>query len=265
MKKLLFAAMIAVVGLSACKKEDPQPENPSSTPTPVALYTLGTKVTTNNETVVLYADNANLRTAYTPIYVQIKDANGNIKEDATVSVMPLMDMTSMSHSSPIETVVYDATSKTYKGAIVFTMASGSMGSWTVKVTVNGEELTFPVTVDAAATKVVGSYTGTDNQVYIVSLIEPASWKVGLNDVEFLINKKASMMSFPADEDFTVVMNPEMTSMNHGSPNNVSPIHIGNGRYKGVVNYTMTGDWRLHLALSKNGTVIVADAYVDILF
>lgn len=265
MKKLIFAAMIAVVGLSACKKEDPQPDETTATPTSVTKATLGTQVTSNNETVVLYADNATLRTAYTPVYVQVKDANGNVKEDATVSIMPMMDMTSMSHSSPIETVVYDATSKMYKGAIVFTMASGSMGSWAVKVTVNGEELTFPVTVVEAATKVVGSYTGTDSLVYIVSLIEPASWKVGLNDVEFLISKKASMMSFPADEEFTVVMDPEMTSMNHGSPNNVSPVHIGNGHYKGVVNYTMTGDWRLNLELSKSGTVIVSNAYVDILF
>lgn len=257
--------MIAVVGLSACKKEDPQPENPSSTPTPVALATLGTKVTTNNETVVLYADKADLKVAYTNLYIQVKDADGNVKENATVSVMPMMDMTSMQHSCPIEAFVYNSTSKMFSGAAVFTMASSSMGTWSVNVTVNGEELVFPVTVADAATKIVGSYIGTDSEKYIVSLIQPTSWKVGLNDVEFLISKKASMMSFPADEDFTVVMDPEMTSMNHGSPNNVSPIHIGNGRYKGVVNYTMTGDWRLHLALSKNGTVIVADAYVDILF
>lgn len=74
-----------------------------------------------------------------------------------------------------------------------------------------------------------------------------------------------MMEFTAEDGFTIEFEPEMPSMDHGSPNNTNPISIGNGHYKGKVNYTMTGDWRLHFKLKKNNEVIVDDAYVDVLF
>ncbi|MDT4842046.1 hypothetical protein FQZ97_759270 [compost metagenome] len=75
-----------------------------------------------------------------------------------------------------------------------------------------------------------------------------------------------MMNFPAQDNLTIEMTPEMPSMGHGSPNNISPVSTGNGHYKGKVNYTMTGDWRLHLKVSDaNGTVLLQDAFIDILF
>jgi hypothetical protein len=64
---------------------------------------------------------------------------------------------------------------------------------------------------------------------------------------------------------TVEITPEMPSMGHGSPNNVNPVHTGNGHYKGTVNFTMTGDWRIHLKLTRNGRLISDKAYFDILF
>jgi len=42
------------------------------------------------------------------------------------------------------------------------------------------------------------------------------------------------------------MEPEMPAMGHGSPNNVNPVAIGNGHYKGKVNFTMTGLWQVNL-------------------
>ena len=90
-------------------------------------------------------------------------------------------------------------------------------------------------------------------------------QVGLNDLDILISRQAAMMDFPAVEGLTVEFAPEMPSMGHGSPNNISPVSAGSGHYKGKVNYTMTGDWRLHFRLKKKDVVIVEDAYVDVLF
>ena len=97
------------------------------------------------------------------------------------------------------------------------------------------------------------------------MVMPASWNVGLNKFEFTIHKMESMMSFPAVTDMTVEITPEMPSMGHGSPNNVNPVHTGNGHYSGTVNFTMTGDWRIHLKITQNGRVISEKAYFDILF
>ncbi|MDZ7648356.1 MAG: FixH family protein [Cytophagales bacterium] len=47
----------------------------------------------------------------------------------------------------------------------------------------------------------------------------------------------------------------MPSMGHGSPNNVNPTHSSKGSYKGKVNFTMTGDWRLNLNISQGEAVL----------
>jgi hypothetical protein len=56
----------------------------------------------------------------------------------------------------------------------------------------------------------------------------------------------------------------MPTMNHGSPNNVNPVHKGNGHYKGKVNFTMTGLWRLHFTLKAGDAIAKADS-LDIEF
>ncbi|MEO6682785.1 MAG: FixH family protein, partial [Ginsengibacter sp.] len=129
---------------------------------------------------------------------------------------------------------------------------------------NGEITTINLDIPDAKTKLVGSYTGTDGNKYVVALIPPKKWEVGMNDLEILISQN-NMMTFPPVNDFKIDFSPEMPSMGHGSPNNVHPVNIGNGRYKGKVNYTMTGDWRFHFKLSKNDVVIVENATIDILF
>ena len=264
MNKLILGLAITALTFTACKKKEVDPVvNPTATPIE-AIVLIATETTSANETVKLYADRSDLQSGYNNFYIKLTDANGTEMPNAAVTLEPIMDMTTMMHSCPVEQPVYQTTSKKYHGSVVFIMSSMA-GNWTVKVTVNGNQVVFPVTVAEAATKIVGSYTGTDGEIYFISLIQPVTWKVGLNDIEIMINRKASMMSFPADNDFEVIMTPEMPSMGHGSPNNVSPTLLSNGRYKGVVNYTMTGDWRLHFELKKAGVTIHSDAFLDILF
>ena len=73
-------------------------------------------------------------------------------------------------------------------------------------------------------------------------------------MEIAIYKKVSMMSFPADSSLSVILTPEMPTMNHGSPNNVNPVHIGKGHYKGKVNFTMTGLWKLNMDYMSGSAV-----------
>jgi hypothetical protein len=78
------------------------------------------------------------------------------------------------------------------------------------------------------------------------LILPDEPVVGVNDFEILVNKKVSMMDWPPDESFLITIEPEMPTMGHGSPNNVNPVHEGMGHYRGKVNFTMTGYWKVNL-------------------
>lgn len=257
MNKLFFGLLAMTLFFISCKKEDVKPEQK-----PIEKTKLGEAVTSKNEKLILWSD-AVLTTGFHKLYLSVTDAGNKNVTNALVEFQPLMDMGSMKHSSPVEQPVYNSTSALYEGAVVFTMPSG-IHTWMVNVTVNGEMHTINVTIPDAKTKLVGSYVGTDGNKYVLALIPPAKWEVGMNNLEILVSKN-QMMSFPTVEDFKISFTPEMPSMGHGSPNNLNPVSIGNGRYKGKVNYTMTGDWRFHFKLSKNDVVIVEDATIDILF
>jgi len=263
MKKVIMGALLTALVFTSCKKEETTPDTTPGTPAATQVE-IATATTSNNETVVLYADHNGLTNGYENIYVTVKDANNNSMTSATVEYTPMMDMGMMQHSCPTEQPTFDSSIGKYKGSAVFVMSSMA-GTWTFEVKVNGNLAVFNITVDEAPTKIMGMYTGTDGASYVVSLLRPVTWKVGMNDVEFLLHKRVSGMDWPAVTDFTMVMTPWMTSMNHGSANNIDPVHVGNGHYNGEVNYTMTGDWRLHLQLNQSGTEIHSDAFLDILF
>ncbi|MCK5872774.1 MAG: FixH family protein [Methylococcales bacterium] len=263
MKKVIMGALLTALVFTSCKKEDTTPDTTPGTPATTQIE-IATETTANNEVVTLFSDQTSLTNGYENLYVTIKDASGNAMNSATVEYKPMMDMGMMQHSCPTEQPTFNSSLGKYKGAAVFVMSSMA-GTWTLEVKVNGASVTFPITVAEAPTKVMGMYTGTDGASYVVSLLRPTTWSVGMNDVEFLLHKRVSGMDWPAVTDFTMVMMPWMTSMNHGSANNIDPVHVGSGHYNGEVNYTMTGDWRLHLQLNQNGTEIHDDAFLDILF
>lgn len=258
MKNILIIASSILILFSSCKKE-----NTTINSKPITKIKLAEVSTTKNEKVTLWSDDS-LATGYHKLYLFVSGASGQNSSNATVVLLPIMKMSAMSHSSPVEQPVYNSVSGLYEGAVVFTMPSGT-DSWMVNATINDEEKVFNLKIPAAPTRLVGSYSGTDGNKYVVSLIPPKKWEVGLNGIEILINKNVGMMSFPGVNDFEISMMPEMPSMGHGSPNNVNPISTGLGRYKGKVNYTMTGDWRMHFKLTKAGTTIIEDAVIDILF
>lgn len=258
MKQILIVSVAFLFLFSSCKKEDTQPEKPA-----ITKIKLGEAITSQNLKAVIWSDDS-VTTGFQKLYISITDASGKDVTNASLSVTPLMKMSMMTHSSPVEQPVYNAASKLYEFAVVFTMPSGT-DTWSINTTINGDEKTFAIPVPAAKTKVVGTYVGSDGIKYVVSLVPPKKWEVGLNDVQILINKMQDMMTFPAVDNLKIEMTPEMPSMGHGSPNNVNPVSKGNGYYKGTVNYTMTGDWRLHFKVQKDEAVIIDDAYIDILF
>lgn len=258
MKYFLIISTAFLILFSSCKKENKSPDESVITKTK-----LGEATTAQNLKATLWSDDT-LSTGFRKLYISLTDVSGKLVSNANLSISTSMKMPTMTHSSPSEQPVYNPITKLYEFAAVFTMASGT-DSWTLKTSINGEEKLFPIRVGAAKTKLVGSYVGSDGSKYVVSLVPLKKWEVGLNDVEILVNKMTDMMNFPPENNLTIEMTPEMPSMGHGSPNNVHPTFVSKGHYKGKVNYTMTGDWRLHFKISKEGTELINDAFIDILF
>jgi len=215
-----------------------------------------------NNLVVVMLDSANLT---------------DTLKDASITFMPVMTMPQttgmpMVHACPVENPTETAVNGVFSGAVAFVMPSMG-GSWKLGVNVlnykNDKEGTasFDVVVGSPTTAVMSVFTATttDASRLVLSIIQPATPSVGINDIEFTLHRKASMMSWPVDSTYTIEITPEMPSMGHGSPNNVNPVHVGNGHYKGKVNFTMTGEWKINVLVKKDGNTVSNNAYFNITF
>ncbi len=275
MKKYLSLYLIALISavsvLSSCKKDSddditPQPSNPTAGLTLLSEgYAVGAAVKVEIWSKKSYS------TGYNKLYVFLKDSlSGQPVKTASISLIPMMDMGTMTHASPLENPVSTQSSDgLYPCAVYFTMSSMS-GTWTlgVNVTLPSGGATgmamFSITVnDLAQSRMKSFISAAGGETLFVSLIEPDEPKVGLNDLEIAIHKKGPMgMTFPADSSLSVEINPQMLSMGHGSPNNVDPVHSGLGHYKGVVNFTMSGDWRVYFDFLDGTSVAYDSLYFD---
>lgn len=65
---------------------------------------------------------------------------------------------------------------------------------------------------------------------------------GKHDFELTIQATA------INKNWQVQIEPDMPSMGHGSPGNQHPMPVGDGRYQGLVNFTMPGPWVVHVSI-----------------
>jgi hypothetical protein len=258
-----------IIGFHSCTKDKIEEQDPTAGLTKIYEgYATGAAAK-----VQLYSKETSITTGYTKFFIALYDSvSGNRIDDAHITIAPLMDMGTIKHAAPFENPESEeAVNHLYPCSVTFIMSSMG-GTWTFNIQVHNHQngktgsLTIPVTVAEPALSRMKSFTAKhDGSKYFISLIEPSKPKVGMNEMEIAIYKKASMMSFPADSSLAVTLTPEMPTMGHGSPNNINPIHTGKGHYKGKVNFTMTGLWRLHLDYMSGTAVADSTQFFDIEF
>lgn len=269
-KATMLAAISAILLLSSCKKE-----NATVVTDPAAGLTKQAEGFAVGAAAKLevYTNTKKIESGFTRFYIAVYDSvSGKRIEDAHIHLMPMMDMGTMKHAAPFENPSSAIAEKgLYPCAVAFIMSSMG-GVWTVDISIhnhlNGKsgKLTIPVTVEEPVKTKIKSFTAKhDGGKYFVALVEPSSPKIGMNDLEIAVYKKVSMMSFPADSSLSITVEPEMPTMGHGSPNNINPVHLSKGHYKGKVNFTMTGFWRLNFDFSANGTEADFTQYIDLEF
>jgi hypothetical protein len=256
---LAAAVFILMTGCDSTVAVDPESELPS--------VVLGTS-TSSGVTATIYAD-APLLVGYNRIYFDLKRANGSVVESATIRITPIMTMTEHSHASPVYSPPTDRQdSGLFEGAAIFTMPTGPMGTWRLEVEATdiatGGVASFVVPVDVSQASTVRVVTAADDERYVLTFIEPSAPKVGLNDLVLALHRRESMMSFPPATDLRVEIEPWMPSMDHGSPNNVHPVHDALGLYRGRVNFNMSGDWRIFVRVYR-GDDALFETYFDLLF
>lgn len=266
MKKYFFLLLPAMFFISAgCTKSNMPDDQPESHIKLGEGYAAGAAV--RLEIFSLTA----LSTGYNPILIKLYDSlSGQPVENAAIRFRPMMDMGTMKHSAPVENPAPTALKKQFSGAVVFTMPSGSMGTWALDILVEqkGKHGLFSMPVQIAEPKVsrLKSFVSkVDNSKFFIALLEPAQPKIGVNDMELAIYRVKNMMEFPADSSLTVTLSPEMPTMGHGSPNNTDPVHTVNGHYKGKVNFTMTGLWHLNLGFYSESAVADDNTFFEVNF
>ncbi len=272
--KLLYVLAIIPFLLSCENQNDEDPSNPLNG------YTLLNEGYAPGASVkVEIWGKKNFFVGYNKLVVVLYDSlNLNEKiTDAHIDLLPVMTMgmgeMQMQHSAPVENPEEEAIEEVFPGAVAFMMGSGPEGSWKLSIYIhnhNNEKVgkaEFDITVDNPSTSVLSVFTSqsADSSKLILSLLEPAEPTVGMNDIEFTIHRMAGRMNFPPDDSYTIEITPEMPSMGHGSPNNVNPVNTGNGHYKGKVNFTMTGEWKINVLVKKDGNTVSRNAYFNITF
>jgi hypothetical protein len=267
---LRMSVLCLAVILASCKDENSS--NPVTPDDPFSGLTLIAAVpATGSGCVVELWSKEKIVTGYNALIIAVKDStDGRPVNDAVIRIMPMMDMGTMKHSAPCEHPTGNETKNgLYACAVVFTMSSTG-GQWSVTVSVDRSNVgksgsaILPVSVSDPPVLMMKAVTTLNDSARIyVSLVQRKKPSVGINPFEITIHRRASMMSFPPDSSYTVTITPEMPSMGHGSPNNVNPIHDGAGHYRGTVNFTMTGEWRISLNLFKNSAAADTTLYFDI--
>ncbi len=269
-KFALVGGILALALAGGCSDDD---DNPNPTPDPSqGLIKVGSAATDVAGMVVNVFAKDSLFTRYTPLFIEVRDeASDVILSTATVTIHPMMDMGTMHHAAPAE----NPTSTTAEDGkfpchVVFTMP-GDMG-WTLDITVYdpaGDRegmASVPVKVGALSpARVLNRTTLDGSDPLVVSFVSPLQPKVGQNDFEVVIHRKASMMDFPPAEDLSLTIDPQMPSMGHGSPNNVNPTHVGDGHYVGTANFTMTGTWAVGIDIYDGTTAVDTTASFEISF
>ena len=229
------------------------------------------EITNDTHFIELYSATGNTTQGYNDIKLRFKNKSTNqYEKNVTVTWMPVMHMTSMTHSCPKSTVSkISADGTLYEGYIMFQMAQNATEYWDLKIdySIDGVDYTTTSVIDvpASAKRTVNTFMGTDGVKYLVAYAEPHHPSVALNDMVVGVWKMQDMMTFPVVDGYTLKIDPRMPSMgNHSSPNNVHATQTTAGElYNGKLSLTMTGYWKINLQLAKpDGTIVKGEEITD---
>ncbi|MEQ9582865.1 MAG: hypothetical protein RIM68_12015, partial [Arenibacter sp.] len=225
--KLILVTFVAALGLSSCSSDGD--DTPKIDVNPMAEFNLLTNIEANGHSLELYSEGkTGFTTGYNELFVRIKNnADDTYFANPEITWMPVMHMMSMNHSCPkSELAVSNDYNTVTKGYVIFQMPGNADEYWDITFTyeVEGQEYSVTETIDVTAPsdgkQTVSAFMGSDDVRYILAMVEPTDPEVAVNDIQAMLFKMESMMSFPGVENYSVTLDPRMPGMgNHSSPNN----------------------------------------------
>jgi len=197
--------------------------------------------------------------------------------DAHIHFMPIMTMRmgdmDMQQATPFENPPEVAINGAFPGAVAFVMPSDSVDVWQLGVAVHNHkyglegEAVFDINVEKPVKSLLSVFPPltSGNNILAITMIQPASLKVGVNEMEFVIFREVSMMEWQPDGSYVIEITPEMAGMGPGSTVKANPVNANTGHYRGKVNFSMSGQYKLNVVVKKSGVAVSQNLVFTITF
>lgn len=231
--------------------------------------------------VSVYSAGGKLHVGYNDLFFAVTKIsnNGYVRDFSITELSPLMTMTEMGmlHATPVsaEGQVYDDSFPAVQRAWVsFVMSGTDTDYWTFSYKASVSNLSAVhapsrISVNALpdGQQWVKSFK-VDDDTYYLSLVNPTDFQTGSNTIRAYVSKKSTPATIPyglAQQQFSIEIDPRMPDMsNHSSPSNKALTLQADGSYRGTLNLTMTGLWRIHLTVkdAQGNTVAGGDDLKD---
>ncbi len=260
--KLLLATFIFLLGFTSCSRSDNGDQKVEENP--LADYNLLSTFTANGHDLEIYSEEGQFTIGYNELFIRIKDeAADTYVRNADILWKPLMHMTGMMHACPASALKTTSDTSVYSGYLVFQMPGNTDEYWdlTFDYNIGGQDFStserIEVNSPADGKRRVNSFMGSDDARYILAMM-PIKPKEGVNDFSAVLFKMENMMDFPVAQNYRIKVDPRMPGMgNHTSPNNADlTFDVPTGIYKGKLNFTMTGYWKISLKLENESGVLI---------
>jgi hypothetical protein len=211
-------------------------------------------------TVQLYTA-TQLATGLSPVYAKLTDASGAGVTTAVVTFVPTMTMTGGgTHTAPVVGPVNLNNEFMFQGYVMFPMASGAMGSWSMKVGVQILPAVAPTYANFPSLPVAetgcASTFASGGTTYALSFNLKSVATVGMNPVvDTLFSTTDSGATYTPVNDASLVLVPCVPSASHCSSGSVNPAFVSDGTYNGQVNFDRSGSWVTEVQVRRGGSAI----------
>lgn len=251
---MFIGILISIMILSSCEKDEViSPTDNSINIEQRYNITKYSSDTLDGNIIDLYLKSS--KSGYNQLIFTVKKDN-NLLMFKDSKILLEMAMMNMKHSCPTENII-ELENGVYSCLFTINMPSNEAEAWTLNLDLTKDDnsvLKFNKKLDFNIEGNIKMFK-YNNTTYLISDANLGKFKVGINDYNFKLSYKETGYIWPDANDLTIEVTPWMASMGHGSPNNVNPISVGNGYYKGKVNLTMSGDWEIQYKVKKEGIVI----------
>ncbi|MBW3520244.1 hypothetical protein [Flavobacterium sp. NKUCC04_CG] len=255
MKKSISLLFISLFLITACSSDDSSPTIPETDP--LIGWNKIQDLSTDLYTVELYSQQKKLQVGSNPVVVKLKPkSNSDNKNITSANWKTTMHMGNMTHGAPVlDLKAYQNYADLFEGNLFFQMAGDDHGDFwdlTIQFEHQNQKLTVSNQIEVIASKhqTIQSFEGSDENHYIIALLNPTTPKIGINDISAVVFKMESMDRFTLVNKYKVGIDPRMPSMqNHSSPNNTDLTQsLADKLYHGKLSLTMTGFWKINLQL-----------------